>query len=199
MDPDRNNPGRLRVAAWMPRLFRWVLLCVATYAVLRINTEPVLILAVVLGAGTLYLWTFKLPVVQRVAAVGLAAATLACWWVLYGRLTPFLEIWEFRGGEQPEPTTADILSAAWWVSVVGVALLLAGHAVLRPSSSAARGLAAWAWFGVSLWAADRGDQDGLWVLYAGVLAIVVAAMLLASKSVAFVRNRHNDARSLAED
>ena len=182
----------------MRRLVRWTVLAVATYALLWVNTEPVLLLAVVLAAGMLYLWTFQLPVRSGVGAVGLAAATVGCWWLLYGRLTPFPEIWEFQVGEQPDPAAADILSAAWWTSVFGVAFLLAAHGVARPSSSAARGLAAWAWFGVSLWAADRGDQDGLWVLNVMVLAAVAVAMLIASNLVALGRSWHDGTRSLAE-
>lgn len=175
------------------------MLAVATYALLRVNTEPVLLLAVVLAAGTLYLWTFQLPVRSDAAAVGLAAATVACWWLLYGRLTPFPEIWEFQIGEQPGPSASDILPAAWWTSVLGVVLLLAAHGASRPSSSAARGLAAWAWFGVSLWAADRGDQDGLWVLNVVVLAAVAVATLISSSLVALGRSWHDGTRSLAAD
>jgi hypothetical protein len=183
----------------MWRLIRWSMLALATYAVVWINTEPVLILAVLLAAGALYLSTFELQAKQQVAAAWLAAATVACWWLIYGRLTPFPEIWEFQVDGQPEPTSGDLFSDVWWFSVVGAALLLAAHGLVRPSRSEALGLAAWAWFGVSVWAVDRGDQDGLWGVSVVVLAMVAAAMLFASSVVALGRSWRGGKRSSAAE
>lgn len=183
----------------MDRLIRWTVVAVAAYCMLWVNTEPVAILAVLLVAGALYLSTFELPAGGQMGAVWLAAATVTCWWLLYGRLTPFPGIWEFQIGEEPGPTAADIFGAAWWISVVGVALLLSAHAVVRPSASPARGLAAWTWFGVSLWATDRGDQDGLWVVSVVVLAMAALAMLSVSSVVALARSRRGGTRSSAAE
>ena len=188
-DLRRASGSHAAIARWIHRLFRWAVFFAATYAVLWINTDPVLILSVVVTAGALYLWTFSLPVESQIAAVGLAAATVACWWIVFGRWTPFPGIWEFRVSQPLDSTRANPFSAAWWTSVLGVTLLLVTHGLVRPTQPAARGLAAWAWFGVSLWAADRGDQDGLWVLNVVLLAPIAVAISFGSNMVAIGRNR----------
>lgn len=188
--------ARERMRPWAMRTLRWAIVFAGAWGILFSNTQPTFVAIIAIAVAAVYLRLFPSGSVHVVNAVGVASLTVAVWWVLYGRRTPFPTIWVFPDG--PTDTAADLGSGWWWASVVAVAGLLTAHSVLRPSDRADRGVSGWIWFAVSVWAVDRGDQDGLWALAIPFLALVALTMLATSNLIAkaclsLSGNHHQDA------